>query len=84
MRRLPLQTFGMIRSFLQLAGDHQRRAILEGIKDLGIMEVARILGVCLEQGYAITRHMPMAGLAVWLRNFSRPPSRPPSPRTQNA
>jgi diguanylate cyclase (GGDEF)-like protein/PAS domain S-box-containing protein len=77
MRRLPLQTFGMIRSILQLADDQQRRAILEGVEDLGILEAARILGVRWGQGYAFTRPMPMADFAGWLRDFSLPPTLPP-------
>ncbi len=72
LRRLPLQTFGVIRSIVQLANDLRRTVIVEGVEDQGIQEVVRILGARWAQGYAFTRPMPAGAFAQWRAAFSLP------------
>ena len=72
LRHLPLQTFGVIRSIVQLANDLRRTVIVEGVEDQGIQEVVRILGARWAQGYAFTRPMPAADFAQWRAGFSLP------------
>ncbi len=72
LRHLPLQTFGVIRSIVQLANDLRRTVIVEGVEDQGIQEVVRILGARWAQGYAFTRPMPAGAFAQWRADFSLP------------
>ena len=70
--RLPLQTFGVIRSIVQLANDLRRTVIVEGVEDQGIQEVVRILGARWAQGFAFTRPMPAGAFVEWRAGFSLP------------
>ncbi|MBU6440129.1 MAG: EAL domain-containing protein [Betaproteobacteria bacterium] len=72
LRSLPLQTFGVIRSIVQLSNDLRRTVIVEGVEDQGIQEVVRILGARWAQGYAFTRPMPAGSFARWRAEFTLP------------
>ncbi|HUA75149.1 MAG TPA: bifunctional diguanylate cyclase/phosphodiesterase [Solirubrobacteraceae bacterium] len=58
----------IVRSVIDLARNLELRVVAEGIETEGVMERVRELGCDVAQGYFISRPVPAADLARWLRS----------------
>ncbi|WP_255420392.1 EAL domain-containing protein [Oleiagrimonas sp. MCCC 1A03011] len=65
----PVQSITLISAVVQIGRDFGCKVIAEGLEDPGMIEVARLLGASMGQGYAIARPMPAADLPAWSRQF---------------
>ncbi len=65
----PVQSVSLISAVVQIGRDFGCQVIAEGLEDLGMIEVARLLGAGLGQGYAIAHPMPAVDLPAWSRAF---------------
>ncbi|MHA7154698.1 putative bifunctional diguanylate cyclase/phosphodiesterase [Arthrobacter sp. TMN-50] len=69
IRRKPIETLSMIASLIQMGRDFGMNVVIEGLEDLGITEVATVLGAPLGQGYYLTRPLPAVEAAGWAKRF---------------
>ena len=66
----PVQSVSLISAVVQIGRDFGCQVIAEGLENEGMIEMARLLGATLGQGYAIARPMPAADLPAWNRGFA--------------
>lgn len=72
LRDNPIQTISLVASIVQMGRDFDREVVVEGIEDMGMLEMTRILGADLAQGYAIAKPMPAGDVAGWSRDYDVP------------
>lgn len=72
IRQDPIHTLSLVRAIIQVGLDLDREVIVEGLEDNGIIEVARILGAPLGQGYGLARPMPADQVLAWSQSFKLP------------
>jgi EAL domain-containing protein (putative c-di-GMP-specific phosphodiesterase class I) len=65
----PVATISLISAVVQMGRDFGCDVVVEGLEEPGMIEVARLLGAHLGQGYGIARPMPAADLVRWNSNF---------------
>lgn len=65
----PVQSVSLISAVVQIGRDFGCQVIAEGLEDDGMIEVARLLGATMGQGYAIAHPMTAAELPAWRENF---------------
>jgi EAL domain-containing protein (putative c-di-GMP-specific phosphodiesterase class I) len=68
----PVQSVSLISAVVQIGRDFGCRVIAEGLEDQGMIEVARLLGADMGQGYLIARPMPASELPAWASGFMMP------------
>ncbi len=61
----PVKTLSLVHSILQLGRDFNRKVIIEGLENSGLIEAICLLGGRYGQGYGIARPMPAAELTAW-------------------
>ena len=61
----PVKTLSLVHSILQLGRDFNRKVIIEGLENTGLIEAICLLGGRYGQGYGIARPMLAAELAAW-------------------
>ena len=66
----PVQSVSLISAVVQIGRDFGCQVIAEGLESDGMIEMARLLGASMGQGYAIARPMPAADLPAWNRGFT--------------
>ncbi|MGA8008113.1 MAG: EAL domain-containing protein, partial [Thiomonas sp.] len=69
LRKTPLKTISLIGAIIQMGRDFERDVVVEGLEDLGLIEVATILGADFGQGYAFARPMPADRIPQWESHF---------------
>lgn len=69
-RSQPAQTLGLVSSIVQMARDLDRDVVVEGVEDMGMVEMAKVLGARYVQGFALARPMPAEEFMSWLKTFS--------------
>ncbi len=68
----PVQSVSLISAVVQIGHDFGCQVIAEGLEDHGMIEVARLLGANMGQGYVIARPMPASELPAWASGFMMP------------
>jgi len=68
VRENPLQTISLVHSIIQIAGGFGHKVVVEGVEDIGMLEMVSILGADFVQGYHIARPMPADRLLDWCRH----------------
>ncbi len=72
IRQDPIHTLSLVRAIIQVGLDLDREVVVEGLEDNGIIEVARILGAPLGQGYGLARPIPADQVLAWSQSFKLP------------
>ncbi len=72
LRENPIQTISLVSSIIQMGRDFDREVVVEGIEDLGMLEMTQILGADLAQGFVIAQPMPADTVAEWSRGYEAP------------
>lgn len=70
IRTEPAQTISLISAVIQMGRDFGCDVVVEGLEEPGRIEVARVLGARLGQGFGIAQPMPASDLVDWSRGFS--------------
>ncbi|MHB8348438.1 MAG: diguanylate cyclase domain-containing protein [Acidiferrobacterales bacterium] len=68
----PIHTLSLVRAIIQVGLDLERVVVVEGLADDGMIEVARILGAPLGQGYGLAMPMPAEQVLAWSQSFRLP------------
>lgn len=69
IRHEPIKTLSLISSVIQMGIDFGHHVVVEGLEDEGMIEVARILGSRLGQGYGLAKPMAMEDFIQWRSQF---------------
>lgn len=64
------KALGIANSVTSLGRDLELSVVIEGLENLGLIEVAAILGAHKGQGYGIARPMPAAEILPWVGEWS--------------
>ena len=68
----PVQSVSLISAVVQIGHDFGCQVIAEGLEDHGMIEVARLLGANMGQGFVIAPPMPADELPAWAGGFMMP------------
>lgn len=68
----PAQVIAIIAAIVALGRDMGHEVVVEGIETEARLEVARVLGAQLGQGYLLTRPMPASRIVGWAAAWSAP------------
>ena len=68
----PVKTLSLVHSILQLGRDFNRKVIVEGLENSGLIEAICLLGGRYGQGYGIARPMLVSDLPAWLQKMNWP------------
>lgn len=68
----PVQALSLIGAIIQMGADFERKVVVEGLEDKGLIEAAAILGAPFGQGYGLARPMPPAAVPAWNNAFRLP------------
>lgn len=68
----PVHALSLIGAIIQMGTDFERRVVVEGLENEGLIEAAAILGAPFGQGYGIARPMPADLVPAWSSAFRLP------------
>jgi diguanylate cyclase (GGDEF)-like protein/PAS domain S-box-containing protein len=71
----PEQLISLVGSLVKLIQGLGHSAVIEGLENPDLIEVARILGADGGQGYALSRPLPAEKVPGWIEQYSLPPRR---------
>ncbi len=64
--RQPVKTIRLLATLIGIGHEFARSTVVEGLEDEGLIEVARLLGAHLGQGFGLARPMPAADFPGWV------------------
>ena len=64
--RQPVKTIRLLATLIGIGHEFARSTVVEGLEDEGLIEVARLLGGHLGQGFGLARPMPAADFPGWV------------------
>ncbi len=72
IRETPQSILRLMHVIIQMGQDFECEVVVEGLEDLGMIEVAMSLGVLYGQGYGLARPMRANQILAWCRDFRMP------------
>lgn len=72
IRENPIQTLALLDAIIQMGKDFQHEVIVEGLEDLGMIEIAANLGARYGQGFGIAKPMSSNQIPNWLAGYISP------------